>query len=37
VTWLVAIGGAALVGGMVTLPLYDVPLAAVVAVLLLAS
>ena len=32
-TWLVALGGALVVGSVTTLPLYDVPLAAVVAAL----
>ena len=36
-TWVAVLGGAAIVGAVVTLPLYDVPLAAVVAVLLVAS
>ncbi len=36
-TWIVAVGAAAIVGAVVTLPLYDVPLATVVAVLLVAS
>ena len=35
--WFTAVGGAAVVGGVVTLPLYDVTLAAVVAALLVAS
>ncbi len=35
--WLVALAAAAGVGALVTLPLYDVPLAAVVAVLLVVS
>jgi hypothetical protein len=36
-TWVAALGAATLVGAVVTLPLYDVPLALVVAVLLLVS
>ena len=35
--WLAALGAAAAVGAVVTLPLYDVPLAAVVAALLIAA
>jgi hypothetical protein len=36
-TWVAALGAAAIVGAVITLPLYDVPLATVVAVLLVAS
>jgi hypothetical protein len=35
--WLVALSGAAALGGLITLPLYDVPLAAVVAMLVVVS
>jgi hypothetical protein len=36
-TWGLALGGAALLGGMTTLPLYDVPLAVVVTLLVVAA